>query len=586
MLPLTWKQRQERMLAPLALAAIVTVGLLAPRAVPAAETAGVKSAVALAGTVSSTEEGPMEGVLVSAKKANSTISVTVVSDDKGRYQFPASRLEAGQYSLRIRAAGYDVDDPGLIEIGPKSATADLKLHKAKDLAAQLTNAEWMMSMTATDAEKNSLLNCVQCHTLERILRSKHTPEEFSKVLDRMGSYANQSFPLHLQKRKADRLLEERGEYREKTRQRLAEFLARVNLSTRAVPVENGSAVSIQMSTATWPYSLQTLPRPKGRATHVIITEYDLPRKTVEPHDVALDAQGNAWYSNFGEQAVGELDPKTGKVTEFSVPILKPGFPTGELGMQMDPAGNFWFGMMFQGGVAKLDPKTREFQTWNAPAEFNRDMTQINMAAPQHSTVDGKVWTQNNGFAVVHRIDLATGKIETFEPFKNPKEGENHNIYDVIPDSHNNAYFTDFANEQIGRIDAKTGEIKLYNIPTKGAAPRRGQMDTQDRVWFGEYKGNKVGMFDPKTEKFMEWTAPTAFSAPYDVQVDKNGDAWTGSMTTDRVLRLDPKSGKFTEYMLPRSTNIRRVYVDNTTTPPSFWVGNNHGASIVKVEPLD
>ncbi len=582
MLPTTAQRGFKSTLA--AVAAVVAMGL-APRAAVAADVAGAKSGSALTGTVRSMEEGAMEGVLVSAKRANSTISVTVVTDEKGRYQFPASRLEPGVYSLRIRAAGYDLDDPGMIEIGSKPASADLTVHKAKDLAAQLTNAEWMLSMNATDAEKNSLLNCVQCHTLERILRSKHTAEEFSKVLDRMGSYANQSFPLHLQKRKADRLLEERGEYREKTRQRLAAFLARENLSSRAVLAAN-STPSVQVTTATWPYELRTLPRPTGRSTHVIITEYDLPRKTVEPHDVMLDRQGNAWYSNFGEQAVGEMDPKTGKVTEFSVPILKPGFPTGELGMQMDPNGNFWFGMMFQGGVAKLDPKTREFQTWSAPTEFNRDMTQINMAAPQSSTVDGKVWTQNNGFAVIHRIDLASGKIETFEPFKNPKEGENHNIYDVIPDSHNNAYFTDFANEQIGRIDAKTGEIKLYNIPTKGAAPRRGQIDAQDRVWFGEYKGNKVGMFDPKTEKFSEWTAPTAFSAPYDVQIDKNGDAWTGSMTTDRVLRLDHKSGKFTEYMLPRSTNIRRVFVDNTTTPPSFWVGSNHGASIVKVEPLD
>lgn len=568
---------------PAAATAVLTIGLCALQPVIGAEAAGANSA--LSGTVTSAEEGAMEGVLVSAKRANSTISVTVVSDEKGRYQFPASRLEPGTYALRIRATGYDFDDPGAIEIGSKPASADLKLHKAKDVSTQLTNAEWMISMNATEAEKNSLLNCVQCHTLERILRSKHTAEEFAKVLDRMGSYANQSFPLHLQKRKADRLLEERGEYRVRARQKQAEFLARVNLSTRTVPVSAPTA-SVQITAATWPYALQTLPRPKGRSTHVIITEYDLPRKTVEPHDVMLDAQGNAWYSNFGEQAVGEMDPKTGKVTEFNVPILKPGFPTGELGMQMDPHGNFWFGMMFQGGVARLDPRTREFKTWSAPPEFNRDMTQINMAAPQSSTVDGKVWTQNNGFAIIHRIDLATGKIETFEPFKNPKEGENHNIYDVIPDSHNNAYFTDFANEQIGRIDAKTGEIKLYNIPTKGAAPRRGQIDAQDRVWFGEYKGNKVGMFDPKTEKFTEWTAPTAFSAPYDVQIDKNGDAWTGSMTTDRVLRLDPKTGKFTEYMLPRSTNIRRVYVDNRTTPPSFWVGNNHGASIVKVEPLD
>jgi len=27
-------------------------------------------------------------------------------------------------------------------------------------------------------------------------------------------------------------------------------------------------------------------------------------------------------------------------------------------------------------------------------------------------------------------------------------------------------------------------------------------------------------------------------------------------------------------------------VDNTTTPVTFWTGSNHGASIVKVEPLD
>jgi streptogramin lyase len=58
------------------------------------------------------------------------------------------------------------------------------------------------------------------------------------------------------------------------------------------------------------------------------------------------------------------------------------------------------------------------------------------------------------------------------------------------------------------------------------------------------------------------------------------------MSNDRVARLDPKTGEFVDYLLPRSTNIRRVFVDDTTTPVTFWVGNNHGASIVKLEPLD
>ena len=51
-------------------------------------------------------------------------------------------------------------------------------------------------------------------------------------------------------------------------------------------------------------------------------------------------------------------------------------------------------------------------------------------------------------------------------------------------------------------------------------------------------------------------------------------------------RLDPKTGQVTEYLLPRETNIRRVFVDNSTSPVTFWVGNNHRAAIVKLEPLD
>ena len=513
----------------------------------------------------------MEGVLVSAKKTGSNITVTVASDQSGRYSFPNNRLEAGQYALRIRAVGYELDGPSSVDIGgAKPATADLKLRKAKDLASQLTNAEWIQSMPGSEDQKSSLLNCIQCHTLQLIVRSQHDPDEFIQVLERMGTYANQSFPLHPQKRLADRLLEVRGDERQRNRQKQAEYLSKLNLSA-------GSP---------WPYTLKTLPRPKGRGTRMIVTEYDLPRRIIEPHDAILDSDGMVWYSDFGEQNLGKLDPKTGKVTEYPVPELKHDSPKGALGLRSDPDGNLWLGMMFQGGIAKFDRKSEKFQTWSAPPDFNKDMTQINMASPQRSSVDGKMWTQNNGFAVIHRVDLATGKIETFEPFKGAKEGENHNIYDVIPDSHNNAYFTDFANEHIGRVDAKTGKISLWQTPTPHSAPRRGQMDSQDRLWFGEYRAGKIGMFDTKTEHFQEWTPPTPWSSCYDVVFDKNGEAWTGSMTTDRVLRLDPKTGQFTEYMLPRSTNIRRVFVDNSTTPVSFWVGSNHGASIVKLEPLD
>ena len=93
---------------------------------------------------------------VSAKKAGShSSSITVVSDQHGRHAFPANKMEPGHYSLRIRAVGYDLDGLGTVEIAPqKKATADLKPCQTKDLASQLTNAEWILSVPGTEEQKS------------------------------------------------------------------------------------------------------------------------------------------------------------------------------------------------------------------------------------------------------------------------------------------------------------------------------------------------------------------------------------------------------------------------------------------------
>ena len=528
-------------------------------------------AATLTGRVSSTEEGAMQGVLVSAKRAGSTITVTVVSDAQGRYAFPEGRLSPGRYALSVRAAGFELDGIATATLARALSQKNLKLKKTPDLAAQLSNGEWLASVPGTDAQKGLLLNCVGCHTLERIVRSPFDADTFLRaVLPRMQGYVNQSIPQHPQLRRAERLMEERGDQRVQVYRAAAEYLSTINLH----------------GARQWSYPLQTLPRPSGRATRVIYTEYDLPRETISPHDVIVDADGIVWYSSFGEQNLGRLDPRTGKVTEFPVELRKPGFPTGLLGLRSDRDGNLWLGNMYQATIVKFDRKTRQFSYWPLPPGRNIDAAQVNMVSPQSAHVDGKVWTQNNGFAGVHRLDLATGAIETWEPFKSAPKGEPHNIYDVIPDSGNNAWFTDFRQRHVGRIDAKTGEVTLFEVPTPASAPRRGSMDAQDRLWFGEYRGDRIAMLDTRSGQFREWQLPTRWAACYDVVLDRNEEAWTGSMITDQVTRLDTRNGQFVEYLLPRKTNIRRVFVDNRADPVTFWVGSNHGASIVRLEPLD
>ena len=504
----------------------------------------------------------MEGVVVSAKKDGSTITVSVVSDKQGDYCFPANRLEPGHYSLKIRAVGYDLDGVGTADVMEhKAARADLKLRKTKNIVPQLTNAEWLLSVPGTEEQKAYLLNCVSCHTLERTVRSTHDADEFTQVIWRMNGYAQVSQPIKPQRRVDPNWAGKPEQYRKQ-----AEYLATINLS----------------SVSSWEYSLKTLPRPTGRATRVIVTEYYLPRPTVEPHDVIVDEHGLVWYSDFGEQYFGRLDPRTGKVTEWPVPELKPGYPDGMLDLEEDNNGEFWLGMMFQGALARFNPKTEKFQIYGLPAELNDMDAQLDFVALQYA-VDGKVWTDNGGHREILRLDLKTGKYERFEPLK---ELPGYSTYGIAADSHNNLYFAEFQTNHIGRIDAQTGEVKFYETPTLHSRPRRVKMDPQDHLWIGEYQGNRIAMLDTKTGKFNEWPVPTPWSAPYDVAWDKNGELWTGSMTTDRVVRLNPKTNQTVQYLMPSETNIRRVFVDSSTTPVTFWTGSNHGAAIVKVEPLD
>ncbi|HWF95035.1 MAG TPA: carboxypeptidase regulatory-like domain-containing protein [Xanthobacteraceae bacterium] len=523
-------------------------------------------APALSGQIIRTDQaGPMEGVLVSAQNSQSPITITVVSDQNGRFSFPAAKLAPGHYSLRVRATGYELEGPQAADVAQdKTANVDLKLRKTKDLAAQLTNTEWFMSFPGTTEQKRALIECMSCHTLERIARSKFSADEFMPVLKRMTTYANNTIQARVQRRVAE------VEFPEDRARKVAEYLSTINLS----------------KSESWSYPLQTLPRPTGAATRVVVTEYALPRQTIAPHDVRTDANGFVWYSDFVENDLGRLDPKTGALKEFPYPELKPGFPTGALALEPDADGNLWLAMMFQAGLARFDVKTETFRLFPVQSELNIDTTQQSLLTPRHLNVDGKVWTNDVRKQAVLRLDLATGKYEVFDPFRFTPKGRQHSPYGMVSDAANNLYFMDFGDENVGRVDAKTGQATIYPTPTPRSRPRRTMMDAQGRVWFAEFGADKVGMFDPKQEKFAEWNVPTPHTYPYDVFLDRNGELWSGSMSSDRILRMDPQTGKAIEYLLPRSTNIRRVFVDDSTNPVTFWAGNNHGAEIIKLQPLD
>jgi streptogramin lyase len=534
-------------------------------------TAQTQAPSALAGTVSSQADGPMEGVLVGARKSGSTIATWVVTNARGEYRFPRERLEPGTYAVAIRAAGYKAR-PASAEVTAHGGRLDLQLEKvtrATELGLQLSNAEWINSVPGTPGQKLALGGCVNCHTLQRVLFSRFNADEMAQVVQRMRRHTNNSSLLHPWMRPADDFPHGPPTAAQKD---FGKYLSTINLSERD----------------TFDFPLKALPRPTGKATEVIYTVYELPRPDASPHDTVFDGQGNLWYSDFNSQFIGKVDLTTGKVTDYEVPQSR-GFQTAQGGLQIDvdKDGRLYFGNMFQMAYARFDPKTEKFDVHKLPRpESAFGDGHLTMVDPAFTHLDGKLWINvayDTGTAGgTWQVDTAT---TTWTQVKYPAGSPSARAYDVVANSKNDMYGIGLTVDKIWVTSSKTLETVWYDLPTKGPGCRRGHVDAQDRLWCGVFQGDRVAMFDPQTKKITEWKMPTAWTRPYDAQFDDKGYVWTAGMDADLAVRLNVATGEFTEYLLPHRTNTRQINVQKSGAFSSMWVGDQHGNTITRVEPL-
>jgi streptogramin lyase len=532
---------------------------------------------ALTGIVSSDADGPMEGVVVSTKPMGGKITVSVITDQAGRYAFPADRLMAGQYAIKIRATGYDAANPQMAVTIKEKATSklDIKLEKTHDLAAELSSAEWLLSVLGTQEQKEKLYrDCVLCHTLAPVLASTYDAEEWKTTLVRMWNWsegASLQKPLLAPLRSGPRAGDEE----------FGRYLSTINLSSG--PKHN--------------FELKTLPRPHGADTKVIITEYDLPRPDSHPHEAAVSKDGKIWYSDEAEGTLGLLDPATGAIKEWRDPYDKPGYPGGFHDLEVDRDGNPWLGRHEFNGFVKFDKQTEQFVNYTIPNVSPYTRPTFLSLRP-----DGKIWLKDNADYKIIAFDPKTGEYTGYAEYPadvNLKSEEpatvggtrsgqlHHSIYGMNVDSQGNAYGADIGVGNIIKVDAKTGKTTMYPTPTPNSGARRMHVDSSDHIWIGEWWANQIAMFDPETEKFQEWPVPIPWYGPYDAALDKAGNVWTGSMSVDTILRLNPKTGEFRKYAMPLlGVNVRRIDVDNNGKSPVFWVGENRQGKIAKLEPLD
>jgi streptogramin lyase len=133
-----------------------------------------------------------------------------------------------------------------------------------------------------------------------------------------------------------------------------------------------------------------------------------------------------------------------------------------------------------------------------------------------------------------------------------------------------------AMDKLARVDPLTGAMQEFEIPVKGAVPRKGGPDADGNVWMGLHGAGKVLKVDVSNgNKFTVYEPPTKDSGTYAVSVDlKHNLIWVAQQHSDMIARFDPKTETWTEFPLANAEeDHRRIEVDQTNPSRIWWSGN-------------
>jgi streptogramin lyase len=546
----------------------------------------------LAGAVKNAGGQPMGGVTVSAKLDGKTITVSVFTDEAGRYVFPA--LPEGSYAVWAQAVSFTMAKSSVM-LGAKTRQDFTLAPFAGDFTPQLSGSDIIAALpggTPDDLRLKMLVrgNCVGCHTPSFPLQNRFDEAGWTAMLDYMkrvdhfGAYKGDKSESNLN-----------IEFHEKE---LAAYLARAR---------GPGPTSMTFD--------HLRPRPSGEAARAVFREYAIPLDRDEApdnsyalndgsdwsmgapknvgrpaHDAVMDLDGNIWATHDTPTrytTLTRVDGKTGEVRR-----IKMNSPTGELaaqshGIMRDPQGMIWFSVgptlvPRLASLARLDPRTEKIETFTPSAD---------MAGPASVGVDwdgkGGIWVTTNPGAL--RFDPAT---KQFTEFKSPTFKTANglgNTYGLAADAEGNALWAQMAIDQITKADVPSKElieVKLAPEPGKDAllspaeremykkfgpdfqtsfpwsqGPRRMGSDKLDNVaWVADSWGGNLARIDTRTleTKLVPLPDPATMQ-PYAAAADSQHNAWTNLWIADQIARYSPKTGQWTVFDYPTHGTESRLF---------------------------
>ena len=197
--------------------------------------------------------------------------------------------------------------------------------------------------------------------------------------------------------------------------------------------------------------------------------------------------GTVWFNAIGNNTVIRLDPRTKEFTGFEVPAgVAAGRSASPYGMAIAGDGKIWIALNSMSKMGRVDPVTGRIEEFDLP---------VQNALPRKGGPDrdGNVWFGLHGANHIVKIDSGTAKMSLYTP-PTPDSGP----YAASVDLKNNlVWVAQQQADKIARFDPRTETWIEFALANAEEDHRRLEVDQSNpnRVWWSGNNSNRIGYIE-------------------------------------------------------------------------------------------
>jgi len=256
------------------------------------------------------------------------------------------------------------------------------------------------------------------------------------------------------------------------------------------------------------------------------------KSLLSPADAAVDAKGNVWVADKGNNRVVEYSPEGAFVREVAIFASNGGKLSSPSGIVVDPGGKVWVADTANNRIVQLNEKG-EFLL-----AIGRDVNKTKVEAAG-TEAERNFCTASSGNVCQAGIAGSTGT-----QLKAPQG--------IASTTGGNIWVADTGNNRLKKYNPTTGAL-FNNIGGEGSGPGQVKepmaiaVGADNSLWVADTGNNRIEMFN-STPVYVrqfgtEGTGSSQFKRPAAIEVDSAGRVWVGDQNNQRVKVFD-QTGQF------------------------------------------